>query len=198
MLQPQFASREDMVRICRGVLVRAVVCCIAGTLFVSPAVFAAEKRAPGIHAATEELPEPVREMRAAILDAARTGEVEMLRPVLESNELMPTVSFGGDEDPIAYWKQISGDGRGREIMAAMAEILEMPFARINVGAADEMYVWPYLAEMPLERLTPAQQVDLYRLVSPDEAKTMAEFGGYIHYRLGIGPDGTWHYFVAGD
>jgi hypothetical protein len=61
-----------------------------------------------------------------------------------------------------------------------------------------MYVWPYLAELPLGKLTSAQQVDLYRLMTHEEIKTMKEFGGYIHYRLGIGRDGTWHYFVAGD
>jgi hypothetical protein len=35
-------------------------------------------------------------------------------------------------------------------------------------------------------------------MTPDEAKNMKEFGSYIHYRLGLGPDGTWHFFVAGD
>jgi hypothetical protein len=114
------------------------------------------------------------------------------------NELKPTISFGGDVDPVAYWKKASGDGEGREIMAIMIEILEMPFARSDVGTSNEMYVWPYLAVLPSNKLTPAQQVDLYRLMTPAEAKTMKEFGSYIHYRLGLGPDGTWHFFVAGD
>jgi hypothetical protein len=27
---------------------------------------------------------------------------------------------------------------------------------------------------------------------------MVEFGAYNFYRLGIGPDGVWHFFVAGN
>jgi hypothetical protein len=27
---------------------------------------------------------------------------------------------------------------------------------------------------------------------------MLAFGVYSFYRVGIGPDGTWHFFVAGD
>jgi hypothetical protein len=159
---------------------------------------AAERGAPEIHSDLSVLPDRVKIMRNAILEAARSGDIEALRPVLESNELKPTVSFGGADDPIEHWKQTSGDGQGREIMAIMAEILEMDFARIRPGTSNEMYVWPYMAELPLAKLNPAQQVDLYRLMSPDEVKSMKEFGGYIHYRLGIGRDGTWHYFVAGD
>ena len=43
-----------------------------------------------------------------------------------------------------------------------------------------MYVWPYLAELPLGKLTSAQQVDLYRLMTHDEVKTMKEFGDYSY------------------
>ena len=146
----------------------------------------------------DALPPRVRAMRTAILEAARSGDVEELRPVLESNELKPQVSFGAVKDPIAHWKETSGDKQGREILAVLIDILEMPFVRTKAGTDDEMYIWPYLAEADLEKLTPAQEVDLYRLVKPTEATAMREFGGYIWYRLGIGRDGTWHFFVVGD
>lgn len=175
-----------------------LIACIMAAPPLGASLSAAERAAPEVYSSVAKLPAPVRAMRDAILEAARSGDIEALRPVLESNELKPTVSFGGADDPVEFWKQTSGDGRGREIMAVMSEILEMPFARIDAGTSNEMYVWPYLAELPLEKLTPAQQVDLYRLVTPEELKTMKQFGGYIHYRLGIGRDGTWHYFVAGD
>lgn len=146
----------------------------------------------------DALPVPVRRMYDAILEAAKNGHIEEMLPVLESNELMPKVSFGGERDPIKYWKQESGDKKGREILAIMMNILKMPFVRTDAGSANEMYIWPYLTEADLEKLTPSQEVDLYRLVRPQEAKAMKEFGGYIWYRLGIGRDGTWHFFVAGD
>lgn len=151
-----------------------------------------------ISSQVDSLPERVKTMHMHILQAARSGDIEMLLPVLEMNELKPTVSFGESEDPITYWKRTSGDGEGRQVLAILAEILEMPHAHVNAGRDDEMYVWPYLAEVPLDKLAPAQLVDLYRLVTPEEVKAMKDFGGYIHYRLGIGRDGTWHYFVAGD
>ena len=151
-----------------------------------------------ISADTGALPVLVQAMHEAILQAARSGDINMLTPVLEMNELKPTVSFGESQDPITYWRRTSGDGDGRQVMAILAEILEMPYAHVNPGTDNEMYVWPYLAEVPLDKLAPAQQVDLYRLVSPEEVKAMKDFGAYIQYRLGIGPDGTWHFFVAGD
>jgi hypothetical protein len=154
--------------------------------------------APVPGSASDKLPDPVARMHAAILDAARTGEIEKMRSVLEMNKNMPKVSFGGASDPISFWKQSSGDKKGREILAALVSILEMPWVRTGEGTSGEMYVWPYLAEADLEKLSPPEEVDLYRLVSPQEAQIMREFGGYIWYRLGIGADGTWHFFVAGD
>ncbi|MGI9386706.1 MAG: hypothetical protein ACR2OX_04690 [Methyloligellaceae bacterium] len=177
-------------------LLGAFLLAIAAT--VAPMAAMAGEKELAIQSSLDALPERVRAMRDAILEAARTGDIEEMRPVLESNELMPTVSFGGASDPIAYWKESSGDKKGREILAILVEILEMPFVRLSKGTSNEMFVWPYLAEIDLEKLTPEQEVDLYRLVKPVEVKAMQEFGGYIWYRLGIGPDGTWHFFVAGD
>lgn len=176
---------------------------VAALVVLGPASAAEGKKTnpvkpPEILARGASLPAPVARMRDAILEAARGGDIEAMRPVLESNELRPVVSFGGEQDAIRYWKENSAKGDGREFLAAMAEVLEMPAAHVNAGAPEEMFVWPYLAELELEKLTPAQQVDLYRLVTPEMAGTMKEFGGYIHYRLGIGKDGTWHFFVAGD
>ncbi|MGI9383106.1 MAG: hypothetical protein ACR2PO_08115, partial [Methyloligellaceae bacterium] len=130
--------------------------------------------------------------------AARSGNIEAMRPVLESNELMPLVAHDAVADPIAHWKQNSADGEGREILAILIDVLEAGYVKLNAGKPDETYVWPYLAELSLDKLTPAQQVELYRIVSPDEVKTMKDAGAYIHYRLGLGRDGTWHYFIAGD
>jgi len=159
---------------------------------------AAQTASVAIEDNLDALPVLVRRMYDAILEAAQSGHVEKMLPVLESNELMPKVSFGGENDPIQFWKQESGDKKGREILAILVNILKMPFVRTDAGSANEMYIWPYLAEADLEKLSPAQEVDLYRLVRPQEANAMKEFGGYIWYRLGIGRDGTWHFFVAGD
>ncbi|MDA7948443.1 MAG: hypothetical protein MPJ78_13335 [Hyphomicrobiaceae bacterium] len=187
-----------MSRLLKPLAFLALIAAFAWVVPLPQSALSQQSKKPEIHSDLSVLPERVRDMRTAILEAARAGDVEAMRPVLEMNELLPTVTFGGSDDPIAFWKKVSGDGEGREVLAALVEVLEMPFARTNAGTPEEMYIWPYLAQLPPKDLTPAQKVDLFQLVSPKEAKTMEEFGDYIHYRLGIGRDGTWHFFVAGD
>jgi len=153
---------------------------------------------PMVQYDTAVLPPPVRRMREQIMEAAATGNVEALRPVVEVNELPPLVSFGGEADPITFWKTAGGDPDGREFLAIMLEILDAGFVHLDEGTPQEIYVWPYFYALPLDGLTPSQEVELYKLITPHDRQLMEEFGAYNFYRLGIGPDGTWHFFVAGD
>lgn len=144
------------------------------------------------------LPAPVARLREQIIEAARGGDIERLRPILEGNGVTPVFSFGGDTDAIKFWRENSGDGEGRELLAIMIEVFEAGFVRVNHDGKTDVYVWPYFAEVPLDQLTPAQQVELYELVTAQDVKDMEEFGAYIFYRAGITPDGQWQFFVAGD
>ena len=147
------------------------------------------------------LPGAVVEMREAILAAALSGHIEELRVPLDWNEMKPDVTPNNNDDPIAYWKKISGDGEGREVLAALANMLQMRHASIPLGKDPEnnlIYVWPYLAEAKLDALTPAEEVDLLRLVSPEAAKSMREKKKWTWWRLTIGADGTWHSFRKGE
>ena len=173
-----------------------------GVEISAPASGGAEKQAaaklPEILRDTALLPAPVARIREQILEAARSGDIERLRPIIDGNGITPTFSFVGETDAIAFWKETSGDSEGRELLAIMSEIFEAGFLHSGAGTADEIYIWPYFAEIPLDKLTPAQQVELYRLVTAQDVKDMREFGSYIFYRAGITPDGQWQYFVAGD
>jgi hypothetical protein len=189
---------------------------LAGLILVHPGTSPAlERRGPEHHTvdyaaadapsrptSTEKpLPQPTAEMREAILAGALTGRIEELRVPLEWNELTPDVSDSRIDDPIAYWKKTSGDGEGREILAALANILQMRPAHLPLGKDLEnniIYVWPYLAEANLEKLTPAEEVDLLRLVSPAEADAMRKAKKWTWWRLAIGADGTWHSFKKRD
>jgi len=144
------------------------------------------------------LPEPVARMRQRILDAARSGILANLVNVMRSNETMPVFSLDGETDPIAYWRANYPDSDGVEVLSILLDILEAPYVHVDVGTPQEAYVWPYFARMPMDALTPAQRVDLFRIITGADYKDMRDFGAYNFYRLGIGPDGTWHYFVAGD
>lgn len=144
------------------------------------------------------LPPGVVEMREAILSAVRTGDIEELRYAIELNELKPELGAPAGTDPIAHLRAISGDGEGRELLAVLGELLDMPHAALPVGRDIEnnlLYVWPYLAEIPPAALTATQQVELLRLVSPAEAKAMRTVNKWQWWRLAIGADGTWHTFV---
>ncbi len=61
-----------------------------------------------------------------------------------------------------------------------------------------MYVWPYFAYYPVDKLTPRQLVELFKLVYAGDYEDMKAYGAYLYYRVGISPDGTWKFFVAGD
>ena len=150
---------------------------------------------PQIHYGTEGLPRPVLEMREAMLASIESGQIEELRHAWDLNELKPDLGASPQADPVAHWKRISGDGLGRDVLAALSLILEAGYVVLPLGPDLEnnrLYVWPHFAESPLNRLTPRQEVELLRLVPPGAAREMKEKGKYTHWRLVIGADGTWH------
>ena len=176
-----------------------------------------------IHYGSEGLPGAVEDMREAILSAVRSGNIEDLRHAYELNELKPDLGpeLGSDPrpglgrepgsergsnpgseakpigDPVDYWRRTSGDGEGREILAILATLLDGGYVTLALGRDlenDRVYVWPYFAEVPLDSLSPAQEVELLRLVPPARAAQMKAAGKYTYWRLAIGADGTWHSF----
>lgn len=159
----------------------------------------AEPLAAEIAYGDENLPRPVRDLRARLMDIARSGEIERLRPYLETGDDATVLSFGSFvEDPITFLKSGSGDGEGIETLAIMLEILEAGHARTEPDTPNEIYVWPYFTQVDLNTLTPPQKVELFELVTAGDYESMQDFGGYNFYRLGISPDGRLAFFVAGD
>jgi hypothetical protein len=150
---------------------------------------------------TSDLPPQVAAMRDLIEAAVRSGHIEDLEAALAADGPKPQIAAEPKDDPIAYWKSVSADGQGREILAVLARVLALPPARLEIGPDAEnaaVYVWPYLAEARLDALTPAQEVDLYRLMPVAEANAMRAGGKWTWYRLVIGADGAWHAFRTFD
>lgn len=147
----------------------------------------------------DKLPEPVKKMRIALVEAAASGDIEKLRPLMGTGEDETQVAVGdAPDDPIAALKSLSGDPDGREVLAILLDIISTGAAHTDKGTPQEAYVWPYFAEKNLDTLTPPESVELYRIVTAGDVADMKEFGGYNFYRLGISPDGKWKFFVAGD
>ncbi|HZE47327.1 MAG TPA: hypothetical protein VE087_10645, partial [Xanthobacteraceae bacterium] len=97
-----------------------------------------------------------------------------------------------------YWKTNYPDSEGVEILATLIDILEAGFVHVDEGTPQEMYLWPYFARMPVTALSAEQKVELFKIVTGADYRDMLDFGAYNFYRLGIGADGTWHFFVTGD
>lgn len=154
--------------------------------------------APEIITDLTRLPAPAARMHGRILEAARSGELSKVLAVMRGNETMPVFSLGSDPNPITYWKTSYPDSDGLEILAIMIGILETGFVHVEKGTPQEAFIWPYFARVPFKDLTPARKVQLFKIVTGSDFKEMQEFGAYTFYRLGIAPDGTWLYFVAGD
>ncbi|MEM9028081.1 MAG: hypothetical protein AAGC70_06905 [Pseudomonadota bacterium] len=137
------------------------------------------------------------EMREMIAAAALRGELKELRVPIQWNELPP--NFGGTAggDPIAILKRQSADGSGLDVLAALLTVLSMPYTIAPLGADAEnpnIYVFPYLADRDLSKLTARETLDLYRLLPAREAAAMIKTKRYTHWVVTIGADGTWHSF----
>jgi len=144
------------------------------------------------------LPPAVARTRERILAAARSGDLQKLLAVMQTNAALPIFSFSEDKDPVGFWKANYPDSDGVEALSILITILETGFVHVDLGTPQEVYLWPYFAWLPLKSLTPEQKVELFRIITGADYKDMIEFGAYSFYRLGITPDGTWHFFVSGD
>ena len=145
------------------------------------------------------LPEPVRRMRELIIEAARSGDPEKLRPLIGTGAETTRLSLGDIEgDPVEYLRSLSGDQEGQEILAILIEVLEAGYVRFDAGTDKELFVWPYFFAVPLEGLSPQERVELFTLVTAGDYEDMLSFGAYIFFRVGITPQGQWLFFVAGD
>ena len=163
-----------------------------------PGKSAGTKQRPPIDHDLSKLPVQVSEMRDAILAAARSGKIKDLEIPIQWNELKPDFGAIDADKPVEAWKKASVDGHGREILAILINILQMPYAVTRQGGDIEnnkVYVWPYFAEVSLTSLNPIEETQLLRIVPRSRFAAMKKQGKYTYWRLAIGADGTWHEFA---
>lgn len=145
-----------------------------------------------------KLPEAVKAKRQALTEAAASGDVERLRPLMAfDDDVMEQLKADGG-DPVASFKSLSGDPQGLEILAIMLDILQTGAAHVGIGTPDEMYVWPYFVGKPITQLSAPERVELLRIITAGDLDVMAETNNYNFYRIGITVDGKWRLFAGGD
>jgi hypothetical protein len=157
---------------------------------------AAPAATPEIITDLSRLPPAVARTREQILAAARSGDLQKVAALMQASGTV--FVFTDEKDPVAFWKANYPDSNGIEVLSILVTILEAGFVRVDEGTPQEIYAWPYFVRIPLKELTPSQKVELFRIVTGADFKDMLDFGVYAFYRLGIGPDGAWHFFVSGD
>lgn len=146
------------------------------------------------------LPAGVAAMRARILTAVEANDIEALRPAIEFNETPPI--FGREPraknfaQAIDVLKARSFDGKGAEIVAILKAIFEQPYAIITRGPI-VTYVWPAFAAKQRPDIAPETRIDMYRCSRFANIRLVNDIGLPLIERVGIGADGTWHYFFSG-
>ena len=150
-----------------------------------------------------QLPPPVRKMYRALYRAARSGDLETFREVFQMNELPPVMVGERIDDPVSFLKSRSVDGSGHDMLARISLLLEVPCVMVQqdmAGAGKSrnsipLYVWPKWRHTGLGKLKGFERVLLFRLVaSPQKAASMLRRKKYDGPELGIGADGTWHFW----
>jgi len=144
------------------------------------------------------LPPAVAGMRERILKAARSGDLQHLVAVMKAGADMPVFSHTQRLDPTAIWRERYPDSDGLEVLSILFTVLTTAPIRVDAGTPAETYLWPYFARLPLASLTGAQKVDLFRIITGADYRDMLASGHYAFYRVGIAPDGSWRYFIAGE
>jgi len=147
--------------------------------------------AAGASEAQLALPMRVVKARAAIVRAARARDWDAL-DVLTPDEGF-TFSFGGETDPIRYWKRLESEGHVPVIGDILPAVLES-----EPGFDRGVFVWPAQAvEEPAE--WDQRDIEaLTRIHAEEDVLSFQEAGVYLGWRVGIARDGTWVFFVAGD
>jgi hypothetical protein len=142
-------------------------------------------------AASTVLPAAVEETRAALHEAAETGDYEALRPLVPE-QLSYTFGAPVEGGPIAYWQSVERDS-GVSPIALLANLLELPPVLYR-----GTYVWPFAFALQADELTDYERGLLQSVGGQDLSDDFGEGTGYLGWRVGIEPDGDWVFFIAGD
>jgi hypothetical protein len=138
------------------------------------------------------LPDPVTTTREAILAAARAADWEhQLRALIPEEGF--TFSFGGERDPIAYWRKLESVGH----VPVIGDILPMVLGT-DPGPVRGGYIWPAQAAEDPADWDQDDLAALRRIHADEDIRSFQEAGTYLGWRVEIARDGTWTAFVAGD
>jgi hypothetical protein len=136
------------------------------------------------------LPAAVEQTRAALVEAAEAGDYDALTPHMVDG-FRYTFGVGKPGGAAEYWQELERT-TGERPLEILAAILKMPYV-LSHG----YYVWPWAYTIEgSDDLSPHEEELLSPLGPP--GRFFPEGVGYLGWRAGIAPDGTWAFYVAGD
>ncbi|MCW2972906.1 MAG: hypothetical protein JWN72_1179 [Thermoleophilia bacterium] len=145
---------------------------------------------------TTDLPPAVNTTRNAIATAAVNCDYDTLQTIIDRHPDQFQFQAGAgasEQTAIDYWKSIDAK---EHVMLRLSQLLAAQGAELTEGAV-VTHVWP---AVHAGRRTDADWQELVEsgAYTEQEVAAFRTDDLYFGYRVGILPDGTWSYFVAGD
>ena len=141
------------------------------------------------------LPPGVAATRASIVEAAAQCNYQELARLARAGGAPFTYSFGGGDDPAAYWQRL--ESNGEPVLSILVELLDRPFATRTAGEATRQ-VWPSAYSYERWGDVPEREREALRpIYGDDDFRRFEQFGSYAGHRVGI-TSGEWIFFVGGD
>ena len=137
------------------------------------------------------LPGAVEKTRRALLAAAESGDYEEFRSLVPQAGFEYTFGSPVQGGPIGYWRELERT-TGQRPLEALAQVLRMPYT-LSRG----LYVWPFAYDVASLADLTTHERELLAPLGPLDS-VFVEGTGYVGWRAGIRPDGTWVFFVSGD
>jgi hypothetical protein len=160
-----------------------------GNLAVEAFRLGPAQKLPPLTTQTEALPADVVATRDAILLAASERSWAGLEALITPAKF--EFSFGGDRDPVRFWRQLEQEGTPvREILAILLSYPAVEYPG--------MYMWPSAATKAPNEWSEADLEPLRRIYSGKELEEIKSNDMYYDWRVGIDQDGKWIFFVTGD
>lgn len=138
------------------------------------------------------LPEAVAKTVARLRKIAATGSYRDLARIASETPGFRSNAAGMSHRDYWYLKLRTGDWPMAQVEALLAHR-----AAVTETSRGEVYVWPWLATLSADEITPAAGREIDRMLGPGQADALRRGEIWPGYVLGIAADGAWLYFVSG-
>ena len=182
----------------RAVLRNCIACmagCLAAACDPPPApapLGAAEVELAPPPQAEMQLPPAVAATVAQLREIGTNGSYRDMAKLADQTPLFRSNNAEMSHRDYWYLKMRTGDWP----MAQMERLLGLPHA-VRPSERGDVYIWPRLATVPPDDITPAVARDIDRMLGEGQAEAIRSGEIWPGYVLGIAEDGTWLYFVSG-